>query len=338
MTFEPAQTTLKHLASTQNDTHAHNWLRCLQGDPFPDTRTLFALSCDPEPPQRSSRKTTLPNGPIAPTALCPETGRTLKLHIFKDLSAVLMRQGNSEDVAWEVFPAALGIPSQIHDINIKKANYERRPAEVAILNLQALPDGLYWSKTIPASSPTEQDAINSDFVQSLFSSRLPDLALSILGSPPVADPRSHRKVPKGARFAPFSIWPDKNLFHNDVQRLEALITAFIDFHVEECSSSSTQVYLFRHSPDTPWRRKNRTSQVVVNHGPKNLGKAIRRLISHPQCNFPDALLCGDDNDLLCSVGENKGQISHHTRLEALKTLSDILGDKSWHSLYVGQDL
>jgi hypothetical protein len=330
MTFKPAHSAIKHLISTQND--ASDWLKSIQGDPFSETRSLFSLSCDPEAPKASSRKYTLPNGPVVPTATCSETGRELKLHVFRDLSAVLMRRGASADVAWEVFPAALTLSSEIYEKSLTETDYKKRATDVARIKFQARPEGIYWRQSIPDSRPSLKDTVDAGFIQDLLSSELPDLARSILKAPPVADPRFHRMVPDGARFAPFSVWPDRGLFHGEIQQLETLVKVFLDFYVQDCSASELHLHITRRAPHTPWRSSNRTSQVIVRPASKDIAKALRRLLSDPRTALPDAVIYGPQDDVLLNNKASDIHSSQHARIEALKTLSHILGDKNWRCL------
>lgn len=318
MMFQPYKTFLTHQSGPK--TEVFQWLCEIQEQPFTELRHIYPLNDFPEAPVGAIEQTPLQAGPLNPVSTCPETGRPLYLHAFRDLSCALIRQGAPCGPAWEVLPTCLAIPARIHDISLKKTTYMARAGNIPFISLQARPDGLYASYF----SPDATDKIDCQVICDLISKDMQTYAGQILSAPPVADPRIHANIPKGARYAPHSTWEDVPDMGGCEKYSSKVFSDLLRAYQTYNNLGQVSVSVFCKLPTTPWRQPSGAPRIQISgQNTKPLSKIMRRLLKDPRLNIPDALFYGPDHkQIIPAIVLNPPKSSHET-IYAMQKLHDL---------------
>jgi len=320
MSFTPATSPLKFLSGSR--TEAFAFLCSMQPkDPFEGVIEAYALGAEIPPAVAAKDQNPLPEGPLVPTATCPRTGRTLRLHLFRDLTCLLVRE--AEAGGFEVLPASLVLPSDLHDARLPQTPFHDRH-HLPSLRLQARPDGLRWRATNMILSREE--------MAGMIGAEMVRVAEAILDAPGVADPRAQDDPPEGGRFAPHAAWPDLPKDRSRFARLTAAIEAAARLRCARTGISIDRIEVRRTLPSEPWKQNNQTHAVIcaphrdffsLPRPDKVLEKALRRLVQHPGLCPGAALRHGSDGQRLITIQDCTAGRSAHGVLAALAELRDL---------------
>ena len=313
MSFTPARDLIIHQSG--GETEIHTWLRSLlPADGWQDGITLLPLDHSPEDPPLSSATEVFPSGPLLPEGVCPRTGRRLQLYMRRDLSCAILREGPAEGPAYEVFPAALAIASEIHHTGFKDISYLQRQ-DLPRIRVHVRRDGLRWFAI--------NCEVNIDELGALFARDLARVANSILDGDALYDPRHHDNPPEGGRFAPFSYWPKPkerpDLIDPLTEALNAVATVF-------CAQTKTGPYhirIGRRCPGTPWQPRSDTHSVRTNPFSKGLDKQLRRVLRDSRLASPACLGSGSKDAELIQIIDAGNPASMHARIAAYAVLSNL---------------
>lgn len=325
MPFIPNTRLLKFTAGPL--TEAWQYLHKLQS-PEPETclRQAYPLASPPAQPPKALDQIPLPHGPIAPTASCPQSGQTLRLHIFRDLTAVMLRE--TAEGGLEVLPAPLVLASQAWDSNIKDVPFLERVARVACLQLQGRPDGLYWKMR---TAEDGRGAIDAETLTAMIAQVMREIAETILSAGPVADPRAYLAAPEGARFAPYAAWPEVDRDSPEIARLEAAARAVAAIRGQASGRGYDEIIFNRQLPHEPWRSptrrpvatSSRATQSWSERRDKELDRALRQLLEIPELSPPDNLRFGPENKQLLCLKNCGVATSSHEALAHFQVLRDL---------------
>lgn len=313
MSFTPARNLIIHQSGGETEIGA--WLRSLlPADGWQDGITLIPLDHAPEDPPVSSSTETFPGGPLLPTGVCPRTGRRLQLYMRRDLSCAILREGPAEGPAYEVFPAALAIASEIHCSGYKDICYLQRQ-DLPRLRVHVRRDGLRWL------------AINCDVaveeLGALFARDLARVADSILDGDAIYDPRHHDNPPEGGRFAPFSHWPMAKDRPDLIDPLTEALNAIATVHNAQTKTGPYYIRIGRRFPGTPWQPKSDTHSVVTNPYSKGLIKQLRRALRDSRLAPPACLGSGAKDAKLIQMNDAGQVASMHAKIAAYAVLSNL---------------
>lgn len=321
--FTPATAALKFQAGPQ--TEAFAFLRDSQPEePYEGVLAAYPIGSDVAAPPAAIDQTPLPEGPLQPRATCPKTGRTLRLHLFRDLSCVLLRE--REDGGLEVLPASLVVPSDLHDARIRDTPFLERHALPSI-KFQGRPEGLRWQLR-------KSDLTSAD-IAAIFQAEMVRKADEILSAPPVADPRACDDPPAGARFAPHAQWPDLPQDRSRLENLKEVIRAAAALRSSRTGFAFDYIELHRSLPPEPWKEGRQSMTVSTRRSKgghpamtrdKAFDKEVRNLLAHPSVSPGAALRFGPSGVRLCTLKDCAAASSSHATLAALAALKEIAPD------------
>lgn len=284
--FQPRQSLLRFQSSPFTD--AFRWLETLQGkEPWSDLRQAYALAAWPEPVAPAVNPAALPFGPIRGRGTCPVTGRALTLRVWRDLSAVILREGlPGSGAACEVLPASFALINQAFDQSLKDVPLNLRGKIVPRLSFQARPDGIWWARA--NSLATEEEIL------SLLEAAIESRAGQVLAGGPVADPRAHPNPPEGARFAPHARWPRVDAESPEIAALTLAIRAMASLHLHNHGDPEIAVSIGRSAPGEPWRmgKSPEIRAGAAGRSDKAFRKQLRLLLEDPRTGIPVALRQG----------------------------------------------
>lgn len=315
MSFTPHSPLLVHQGAPGVEIAA--WLVKAQGEPFVELRQTHPQEAFPEAGPASLGQSPLPNDPIDPVATCPETGRMLRLHVMRDHSCALLRAGPSGGPSWELLPIGLSMPSEIYDAALRTVPFDERHSRIARLRLQASCDGLRW---LVINDPGH--TVSARDIADLIARAMESMAARILAAPPVADPRVHSNIPGGARFAPYSAWPDVSDFTEEIWHIRAVLDTALS-PLAGPDRESFQIRVNRITPPTPWNGKGRSSHISNARMSQECRGMLNRLLDHPQI-IPDALRYGPADSVLIPDFRLDENMSNHRRLMAMQILSGVI--------------
>jgi hypothetical protein len=325
MSIQPHTSIFRHQVGTQTD--ACNWIKSQQGEPYSELRQAIPLAQYPDAPPASIDASPLPEGPFTPITTCPLTGRQLRLHAFRDLSCVLLRQ--NDQGGWEALPETLSITSEINDASLKEVPFEERYSKVPRIRIQARPEGFHW-RLILGQCPTQsQKDTSEDDIRALFEAEMQILAEEILSAPPIADPRVHPNPPGRSRFAPCSVWPDLDSFLPEVLHAKEVVRHLATLHAKRVEAREIEVQLCRVTPATPWRENNRTAQVIARPYRGNLARIIREVLHDPGMRLPASLLFGPDAETIFTIRSIDPPVSRHAEIAAHEFIAKTLTSDTW---------
>lgn len=320
MPFQPATRLLKFARGAQLEAWAA--LNAIQPDePFTDLRHAYPLDAD-LPFRDALDQTPLACGPVAPIAACPVTGRALKLHAFRDLTALILRE--TAHGSLEVLPAVLVLPSSSLGEGFKDVPFHDRGAIVPSLQLQARSGGIFFEVT-----NTEAD---TNEISRLLADAMVEVAAEVLAAPPVADPRAHLDPPAGARFAPHAKFPEVDHHNARLARFNKTLAALGNLRAAQDETLFYGIEVYRELPGEPWRERSRGGPAGFSHNyrsraratrDRDLDKLIRRLLDDPELAPPLCYRHGPERLHLLRLRELKAPSSNHEAMVHHQALRDL---------------
>lgn len=318
MPFEPATDLLKFARGTQLE--AWRALEAMQPE-TPFTGLLHAYPVQDLPPFKEAQdQLPLSRGPIAPTASCPATGRQLSLRVFRDLTALILRDNG--DQGFEALPAVLVLPSLSLAQGFKEVPYHARGEVVGSLDLQARAEGIFFELRNAQASDQE--------ISDLIANAMRKAAGEILAAPPVADPRAHLDPPEGSRFAPHAAFPQVDPEDSRLLAFNKTLIALGALRSARQGSLSHDIQIFRELPSEPWRRPS-SRAVHVSEGrakardrrDKDLDKLIRRLLDDPELAPPLCYRHGPECQMFTWLKKIRPPSSNHQAMDHHQALHGV---------------
>ena len=330
MPFEPATNLLKFARGPQLE--AWRALEARQPE-TPFTGRLHAYPVHELLPFKEAHdQVAHPRGPIAPTATCPVTGRQLSLRVFRDLSAIILREG--EDQGAEALPAVLVLPSSSYAQGFKEIPYHARGEIAGRLDLQARAEGIFFDLMNAQASDQE--------IADLIGTSMREAAGEILSAPPVADPRAHLDPPEGSRFAPHAAFPQVDPEDSRLLAFNKILIALGALRCVRQGSLSHDIQVFRELPGEPWRQPS-SSAVHTHEGrakerdrrDKDLDKLIRRLLNDPQIAPPLCYRHGPECQMFTWLKKIHPPTSNHEAMAHHQVLHGLTGRHNITPLLAG---
>lgn len=330
MPFEPATNLLKFARGPQLE--AWRALEEMQPE-TPFSGLLHAYPVQELPPFKEAHdQVAYPRGPVAPTATCPATGRKLSLRVFRDLSAIILREG--EDQAIEALPAVLVLPSSSYAQGFKEIPYHARGEIAGRLDLQARVEGIFFDLMNADASDQE--------IADLIGTSMREAAGKILAAPPVADPRSHLDPPEGSRFAPHAAFPQVDPEDSRLLAFNKILIALGALRSARQGSLSHDIRIFRELPGEPWRQPSSTA-VHTHEGrakardqrDKDLDKFIRRLLNDPEVAPPLCYRHGPECQMFTWLKKINPPASNHEAMVHHQALHGLTGRHNITPLLAG---
>lgn len=319
--FTPRTSALKF--SKGPELEAFAWLQSIQpATPFENPIETYSMDEAPASPPPAKNQKPFPSGPIRPTAICPKTGRALFLFLFRDLSCAILREGSENGPAFEVLPAVLALTSEIFDASADNMAWESREGRAPKIRLQAHADGLRWREI--------NGRIGQTRLAEILREAMENAAGRILEADPVADPRAHERMPEGARFAPFSRWPEHPGNRKELARFRRAIQALARMRAGKTGKSFALIRIDRQAPVEPWSQPARRIVAMRDMGgwsgtrDSGLEKFIRQILSDRALDLPDSLSFGPEGSQLLEVRDARPAASAHERLAQAKTVLELL--------------
>jgi hypothetical protein len=255
----------------------------------------------------------LPHGPLHPSARCPHTGRALKLHVFRDMTALILRERSSIDHGYEALPAALSLATEINHHSLKGMPYQLRASTLPMIRTQSRPDGIYYNLI--------NTSISDEDVSRLLSDAIVETASRILSAPAIADPRVHDYAPEGSRFPTFSIWPALPPDLDSRLHLQSICVALAHLRASVTGRRCLYIRYKRRSPDEPWIRQNPSNIVEAywhnSHGagPDRALVRLLRIAIETQPAFPDCYKHGHPHDDIFYLRDFAPRSMHETMMD-----------------------
>lgn len=321
MAFTPNTPVLRLQAATTVEAFA--WLASLQSEtPYAEPMRAIPLAEVPKTPELHHGTRFLENGPLSPWGICPQTGRRLSLHLFRDASGAILREGNTPS-GYEVLPSPVSLGSDVWDVSISAVPYELRQAAAPRLHLQAYQGHLRWQ--------AHNALVDQGALLALFTQAIEATALQILEADPVVDARAHPRLPEGARYAPFSRWEEIEISHPALDRLALAMKGAWAHQEQEIGPHSLSIHLNRRPVLPPWARgktKPPLAEVYIHYGAYQrqpaigLRDQIRKLFLSNMADIPDNVLYGPDA-LLINLHIDPEAETAHSRMAAMMALSEF---------------
>jgi hypothetical protein len=310
MTFTPHGSILKHQKGEQTD--IFGWLQSIQPDmPFYNARETLPLSEAPALPIAPLMPEKVPNGPVNPEAVCPQTGRRLSLYIMRDLSCAILRD-RKDGGHPDVLPASLCLTSQVHSAPGMKLGYLERAERAGKFSLYARPDGLYWKTHLCKISEQEIcDMISIDMVS---------MSASIIAADPIVDPRAHANTPERSRFAPFSRWPEIDIDDPGLVRLERLVRALTELHIAKFDNPLSGITIMNYLPQTPWQQGSAGRAIWGN---ASLAEMIKEALKQNPDMVNQNILYGPPNQQILRISDPEKPASSHETLARIRIISQL---------------
>lgn len=320
MTFTPNTNMLKFQNGPKTD--AWVWLHEIQPDePCGDLIEVYPLHAAPDSPVAAINQNPLPYGPINPQVACPLTGRMMRLHIFRDLTCVMLRDGPENGPLLEVFPAAMTIPSQAYDHKLKQTPFMERAQSVPHISLQARQDGLRYTASLRKVSPDE--------IEELLKAAMVSMAKAIVAGGPVADPRFHDMIPAGARFAPHAKWPSIPKDDLDVMRVKSATRGLIEVWMARNDCPIESINTFRRLPGEPWKQVSLEGMVYCQsrlqsyQRLKPANKLLREFLAVEKNGLKDCYRYGPDGTSIFRLDNIQVPPSSHAAIASMQDLVSV---------------
>ncbi len=322
MLFEPNTDVLKFQKGDQSDAFA--FMRQLQGDePFEGTREVYTIDAMPANPPSKSELSLLPLGPLVVEGVCPSTSRRMHLHVFRDLSAVIVREAPYEDGSIEILPACVTMVSQVYHSTLKETPYDERHKSVPYVKFQSRDGVLRWS--MRGMDIPEQEILD------LLKASMEDKARLILAAPKVVDPRSTAEIDENTRYAPFSVWREEFADPDAVARLSKAMIAIAGLRSHFKDVGHFSISCSRKSPSEPWRQSQEKNHVRCTTGggvgsyrvDGPLSSVLMNLVDHLESSLKHCDRYGDIHKKVVEVTNVATPSSSHQRLSCLKALKEI---------------